>query len=67
LLSRQQDECFDSAIGDVMTIEPVTVVAGTKASVAIEQLASRSLSELPVTDSKGVAIGLVDITDVVGW
>lgn len=66
LLSRQQDECFDSAIKDVMTVDPVTVFVATKASEAIEKLARRNLSELPVVNSAGVAVGLVDITDVVG-
>jgi len=67
LLGRQQDDCFDWAIVDVMTKSPVTVVAGTKAKVAIEALASRNLSELPVVDGAGKAVGLIDITDVVGW
>lgn len=67
LLGRQQDDCFDWAIVDVMTKSPVTVVAGTKAKVAIETLASRNLSELPVVDGAGKAVGLIDITDVVSW
>ena len=67
MLGRQQDDCFDSAIVDVMTKSPVVVVAGTKAKVAIETLASRNLSELPVVDGAGRAVGLIDITDVVGW
>lgn len=67
LLSRQQDECFDAAIKDVMTLDPVTISSAAKASVAIEELAGRNLSELPVVDSDGVAVGLIDITDVVGW
>ena len=50
-----------------MTKSPVTVVAGTKAKVAIDTLASRNLSELPVVDSVGKAVGLIDITDVVSW
>ena len=67
LLGRQQDGCFDWAIADVMTKSPVTVVAGTKAKVAVDTLASRNLSELPVVDDAGKAVGLIDITDVVSW
>jgi len=67
LLGRQKDTEFDSPISEVMTTSPVTVSVGTKASVAIETLASRNLSELPVVDETGVVVGLIDITDVVGW
>ncbi|MCL4142451.1 UNVERIFIED_CONTAM: hypothetical protein GTU68_034649 [Idotea baltica] len=67
LLGRQKDSEFDSPIANVMTTSPVTVSLGAKASVAIETLASRNLSELPVVDEAGVLVGLIDITDVVGW
>ena len=67
LLGRQQDDCFDWAIADVMTKSPVTVVTGSKAMSAIDALATRNLSELPVIDGAGKAVGLIDITDVVGW
>ena len=67
LLGRQQDDCFDWAIADVMTKSPVTVVSGSSAKVAIDALASQNLSELPVIDGAGQAVGLIDITDVVGW
>ena len=67
LLGRQQDDCFDWAIADVMTKSPMTVVAGSKAKKAIDVLAARNLSELPVVDGAGKAVGLIDITDVVGW
>jgi arabinose-5-phosphate isomerase len=67
LLGRQKDTDFDSPIAEVMTTSPVTVSVGTKATVAIETLASRNLSELPVVDDAGALKGLVDITDVVGW
>jgi len=65
LLERQQDSQFDQSIAEVMTHGPVTVTAGTKLEVAIETLACRNISELPVVDSQGMPIGLIDITDVV--
>lgn len=65
LLERQQDNFFDSPIGDVMTKSPVTVTSGTKTMIAVETLACRNLSELPVVDSKNRPIGLIDITDMV--
>ena len=48
-----------------MTTEPITISAGESTSVAIEILAARNISELPVVDSQGRPVGLVDITDVV--
>lgn len=66
LLERQQDDLFDQPIHSVMTKNPVTVQAGSKTMIAIETLACRNLSELPVVDLSGRAIGLIDITDVVG-
>lgn len=65
LLERQQDSQFDQAIGDVMTREPLTVKRGLRTEVAIETLACRNISELPVVGEKGEPIGLIDITDVV--
>jgi arabinose-5-phosphate isomerase len=65
LLERQQDDLFDRPISSVMTRQPVCVPAGSKTLVAIETLACRNLSELPVVDELGQVIGLIDITDVV--
>jgi arabinose-5-phosphate isomerase len=48
-----------------MTQSPITIAAGSKTFLAIETLACRNLSELPVVDADGRAIGLIDITDVV--
>lgn len=67
LLSRQQDNQFDSPIRDVMTKSPVTIPVASQTIVAIETLACRNLSELPVVDSAGKAVGLIDITDVVSY
>ena len=65
LLERQQDNFFDRPIAEVMTAQPVTVQTGSKTLVAVETLACRNLSELPVVDSHNRPVGLVDITDVV--
>jgi arabinose-5-phosphate isomerase len=34
---------------------------------AVALLAERKFSELPVVDEHGRPVGLVDVTDVVGW
>ena len=65
LLERQQDNQFDGPISDVMTHQPITVGANERMSVAIEILASRNISELPVVDHRNRPLGLIDITDVV--
>ncbi len=65
LLERQQDNQFDGPISDVMTHQPITVGSTERASVAIEILASRNISELPVVDRRNHPLGLIDITDVV--
>ena len=65
LLERQQDNFFDRAIGEVMTRSPITIPSGSKTMIAVETLACRNLSELPIVDSAGRPIGLIDITDVV--
>ena len=65
LLERQQDSQFDLPIADVMTRSPLTVEKGMRTELAIETLACRNISELPVVDSQRRPIGLIDITDVV--
>lgn len=65
LLEKQQDSQFDQSIAEVMTRGPVTVSKGTRLEVAIETLACRNISELPVVDNDETPIGLIDITDVV--
>lgn len=66
MLERQQDKFFDAPICEVMTKHPFTVTSGSRTSVAVETLACRNLSELPVVDANDRPIGLIDITDVVG-
>jgi arabinose-5-phosphate isomerase len=65
LLEREQDSFFDQPIKQVMTREPVTIASGTRTMLAVETLACRNLSELPVVDRSKRPIGLIDITDVV--
>ncbi len=66
MLEQQRDDKFDQPIKNVMTSSPITIASGSKVVLAIETLACRNLSELPVVSLTGKAIGLIDITDVVG-
>ncbi|MEM7784696.1 MAG: KpsF/GutQ family sugar-phosphate isomerase [Planctomycetota bacterium] len=66
LLEQQKDNLFDCSISEVMTRSPVTIQSGSKMMLAIETFACRNLSELPVVDREGRALGIVEVTDVVG-
>jgi arabinose-5-phosphate isomerase len=67
LLEQNRDACIDGPIRDVMIRAPKTVRAGAMMSEAIEILAGRKISELPVIATDGRPVGMIDITDVVGW
>jgi arabinose-5-phosphate isomerase len=45
----------------------VTVPLGTRVAEAVELLRRHRISELPVQDTDGRPVGLVDITDVLGY
>jgi arabinose-5-phosphate isomerase len=66
LLESRHDMSLDDPIQAVMTRAPSTVTVGTRLPEAIETLANRKISELPVVDSEGRPVGMIDITDVVG-
>jgi arabinose-5-phosphate isomerase len=66
LLEQQQEARFDAPIASVMTRQPITIAAGQLTRVAVETLATHNISELPVVDSAGRPVGLIDVTDVVG-
>lgn len=65
LFESRQNDALDGPIGDVMTRNPVTVPIGSMISDALDILAERKISELPVVDNEGRPVGLVDITDLV--
>ena len=66
LLESRRDEAIDGPLAGVMTRSPQTVAGGAPMSRAIEILAERKISELPVVDPQRRPLGLIDITDVVG-
>jgi len=65
LLERRRDAALDQPIFNVMTANPITVSSGDRAQVAIDILASRNISELPVVDPAGQPLGIIDITDII--
>jgi arabinose-5-phosphate isomerase len=66
LVEDRNDDRLDRPICEVMTRRPKAVRVGSRLSGAVELLAGRKISELPVTDGEGRPFGLIDFTDVVG-
>ncbi len=66
ILEQRKHALLDQPIAQIMTTRFRTVQSGAYLTSAIELLATYKISELPVTDSDGRPIGLIDITDVVG-
>ena len=65
LIERRNEAALDQPVRELMVTDPQTVPEGSKMSVAIEILAERKISELPIVDQEGKPIGLIDVTDVV--
>ena len=65
LLETRRDASLDGPVSHVMTQSVQRIQSGTLLMKAIEILASRRISELPVVDAQGCPIGLLDITDVI--
>jgi arabinose-5-phosphate isomerase len=66
LFERRDEKALDRPIAEVMVASPTVVRSGKRVSEAVNMLASRKFSELPVVDRNGRPVGLVDVTDVVG-
>ena len=65
LFEERREDALDQPISNVMTADPRSVACGTMLENAIEILAMKKISELPVVDKLGHPLGLIDITDVV--
>jgi arabinose-5-phosphate isomerase len=66
LIEKRREEMLDQSIALVMTPQPITVTQGTRLADAVEIFQRKKISELPVVDSAGRPVGLLDITDVIG-
>lgn len=65
LLEHRHDGALDEPIGNQMSVQPTTASADTLLQDAIAIMSHRRISELPIVDSGGRPVGLIDITDVV--
>ena len=66
LLEHHQETALDGPVCEVMTKGPAMVQSGARMAEAVTLLARRKISELPVIDSAGRPVGLIDITDIAG-
>ncbi|HUT89076.1 MAG TPA: KpsF/GutQ family sugar-phosphate isomerase [Thermoguttaceae bacterium] len=66
LFEHRRDRDLDLPIRNVMTANPLTIRLGSRMVEAVELMAHRKISELPVVDADGRPVGLIDVTDVVG-
>ena len=66
LFETRRYEALDQPIREVMTKRPRTIASGSILSEAVTLMAEHKISELPVVDSGGRPVGLIDVTDIVG-
>ena len=64
LFEDHRESALDQPIALVMCGSPTTIQAGRFLTEAIELMAGKKLSELPVVDAGRRPLGLIDITDV---
>jgi len=64
LFEQRRDAALDRPIREVMTVDPLQVPQGTRVAEAVDLMKEHKISELPVTDADGRAVGVLDITDL---
>ena len=65
IFERRDEHLLDTPIRCVMTLKPTSVTSGTRMMTAIALMGEKRISELPVTNSEGLPLGMIDITDIV--
>jgi arabinose-5-phosphate isomerase len=64
LFEQRRDSALDRPVREVMTARPITVDSSSRIADAAELLRRHCISELPVLDESGRAVGVLDITDL---
>jgi arabinose-5-phosphate isomerase len=67
LLESRHDNYLDRPISESMTQSPLTTSPDVLVTDAVAILSEKKFSELPVVDQDNRPVGLVDITDVIGY
>ncbi|MFO0879542.1 MAG: KpsF/GutQ family sugar-phosphate isomerase [Gemmataceae bacterium] len=65
LIESRRDAALDRPISEVMTHRPRTLSLGARVAEALDLFERLKISELPILDSEGRPIGLLDITDLI--
>ena len=65
LLEQNKEQCFDTPISAFMTQSPICLHATQRLSEAVDILATKRISELPVINEQRQPVGMIDITDTV--
>ena len=65
LFESAREAQLDLPISELMTKQPAALPSGSLLSVAVDLMAQRKISELPIIDRQGAPIGMIDITDIV--
>jgi arabinose-5-phosphate isomerase len=66
LIELRRDDALDRPIREVMTCSPRTLGVEARVGEALDLLQRYKISEIPIVDGDGRAVGLLDITDVIG-
>ena len=64
LIEKRTEHLLDRPIRELMTRDPLTIRSGSRLADALEIMRQHKISELPVIDSSGRPIGLLDVTDL---
>ena len=67
LFERHREAELDGPIGAVMTPDPLRITIGATLAEAVEVMQAHKISELPVVDRGQRLVGLIDVTDLIGW
>jgi len=67
LLERRLDQRLDEPISEMMIRKFSAVESNALATDALTILAQKKISELPVVDFEDKPIGMIDITDLIGF
>jgi arabinose-5-phosphate isomerase len=63
-LETRHEDALDQPMVKVMSSQPTTIGEGARMSEAVELLAEKNLSELPVINAQARPVGMIDITDL---
>lgn len=65
-LDKYKGDLLTKTVGEVMTKNPRSIISDSLASEALRIIKESNIDEIPVVDSKGAPVGLVDEKDLLG-